>query len=451
MNSAELDFGRNPLNLPIRDLSDLEFRNIFRANKSLFWCCISLFVITFAATIFTLVQTINNTGNISSLNGKMESLVQRLTLLEKKNKENELYFLDFHYEVVSLKQSLNQEINSNNNNYATTSIMIEDTKKKLTTSLMNINQTLLNEIAKNKNDQESKNEEFSNAILKNDNEHSVISSSIEKAQNNLTATLVGLNKTLKIETMKNKKDHEVFNQSLNEEMNLNNKEHDTMSIKIENLQLTQNNLSGSFANLNQTINDEIKNNQKNLVTISNIISSIKDQIELLQFPDNSFNEIDNDIELSENGRVCTSLNSSLDKWVLGKLYYCLNNTNGSVFSFEFHILKKSGSMFFGILDSSIDINYNVHQSYFWEGSFGWRDNNVVSNGVNYFKVREGEDVENDIVVLTLNLDLNSLSFENKRNGVQLSIPIPENRSWVVHCNLNNEGDKIRYANHTRLT
>ena len=349
MNSAELDFGSNPLNLPPRDLSDLEFKNIYRANKSWFdYCCIPIFVIILAMIIFTFVQTlnnINNIANISSLNSKMEimelniySLVESKIQLEKKNQEYEL-------DIRSLKQSINYEINNNNNNYERTSIMIDDTNKKLTASLMKINQTLFNEIAKNKNDQ-------------------------------------------------------------------------------------------------------ITNDLKNLDTISNIISSIEDQIELLQFPDNSFNKIDNDVELSENGRVCTSLNSTENKWVLGKLYYCLNNANGSVFSFEFHVLKKSSYMFFGILDSSIDRNYNDHLSYSWEGSFGWGDNFVYVNGSS--NSISNDEAEYDIIVLTLNLELNSLSFENKRAAAQFSTPIPENRSWVVHCNFLGKGDKIRFANHTRL-
>lgn len=160
---------------------------------------------------------------------------------------------------------------------------------------------------------------------------------------------------------------------------------------------------------------------------------------------------DNKIEISENGKLCSSLEAN-HRWALGK-----NTYSQGVYSFEFEILKllNNSWMLLSMIDCTVNVNSNDRSSYSWKGCYGWAGGNqVYVDGTNN-QAKDGYNsssdfLENDKIVLTLNLEQNTLNFENKRNGKNYRLVIPSNKNWRVHINLHGIGDKVRLANVTKI-
>ena len=186
----------------------------------------------------------------------------------------------------------------------------------------------------------------------------------------------------------------------------------------------------------------------NYLGVSNLFQNAKKNEETVDVFERKFN---NQVEISENGKVCGSLDSS-HKWAFGKNIY-----SQGIFSFEFEVLKLSNNnwMLLSILDCASNINDGDIYSYNWKGCYGWAGgSNAFVNG----KVNNAKDgynsssdfLENDNIVLTLDLEKNTLSFENRRNGKKYLLEIPPNKNWRVHVNLYSLGDKVRLAKVTRI-
>ena len=91
-------------------------------------------------------------------------------------------------------------------------------------------------------------------------------------------------------------------------------------------------------------------------------------------------------------------------------------------------------------------------SLYWKGSYGWVSGggSVLVNG-NVNEEKDGYNgnndiLENDTIVLTLNLDNNTLTFRNLRNDSEYVLLIPAKTSWRIHVSFQEMSTKIRLSN-----